>query len=167
MTFILADQRHTYEQVTASFLRYRKYLAENRTNFPPGALELAASEWYYDPKDRRCPHDAWLDSVAITESASSGKDGRTVAIRVRLLGAYHDGYIEFFYPRVYRYHFALEDAAGSHRDWRYDEFRLSETGHLLHEIEWNGPQAVGRWLIEASDVVHAWHPNTSTGGPAT
>jgi len=39
--------------------------------------------------------------------------------------------------------------------WRYDEFRLSENGHLLQEIEW----ATGsRWLIEANDVEFNWRP---------
>jgi hypothetical protein len=44
----------------------------------------------------------------------------------------------------------------SHGDWRYDEFRLSKRGHLIHEIEWAG--APGRadkafsWTIEAADI---------------
>jgi hypothetical protein len=45
-----------------------------------------------------------------------------------------------------------------HRDWRYDEFRLSAAGHVLHEIEWAGPSSTSRWLIEASDVEYRWEP---------
>ena len=43
-----------------------------------------------------------------------------------------------------------------HQDWRYDEFRVTDQGHVLHEIEWNGFLETGRWLIEASDVIHSW-----------
>ncbi len=40
-------------------------------------------------------------------------------------------------------------------DWLYDEFRLSDNGHLLHEIEWADG---GRWLIEADDIEFDWRP---------
>ena len=44
-------------------------------------------------------------------------------------------------------------------DWRYDEFRLSPAGHVLHEIEWAGaPSVEARWLIEASDVQLTTYP---------
>ena len=45
-------------------------------------------------------------------------------------------------------------------DWRYDEFRLSERGHLIHEIEW-APQVQGKplsWIIEADDIDFRWIP---------
>jgi hypothetical protein len=117
------------------------------------------SEWYYDYDDHRCPHDAWLESLTLSEPATGARqEVRTVALHVRLLGSYHDGYIEFRYPRVFRYECQLDPGAAGHRDWRYDEFRLTEEGHVLHEIEWWGPKPVGRWIIEASDVEFAWHP---------
>ena len=43
-------------------------------------------------------------------------------------------------------------------DWLYDEFRLNDRGHVLHEIEWSGPGTSGQWMIEASDVEFAWRP---------
>ena len=50
----------------------------------------------------------------------------------------------------------------SHGNWRYDEFRVSELGHLLHEIEWAGARGAQRrsfsWLIEADDIDFRWIP---------
>ena len=50
-----------------------------------------------------------------------------------------------------------------HRDWLYDEFRLGDDGHILHEIEWSGPHETARWLIEASDVEFTWVPREAGG----
>jgi hypothetical protein len=83
---------------------------------------------------------------------------RTVAITVRLLGAYHDGIIEMHYPRVFEYCFNSTSLDRGHRDWRYDEFRVSDEGHLIHEIEWCGSQDIRSWFIEASDVHFKWSP---------
>jgi len=49
-----------------------------------------------------------------------------------------------------------------HDDWRYDEFRLADEGHLIHEIEWWGRGEVARWVIEASDVQFSWYPSVET-----
>jgi hypothetical protein len=81
-----------------------------------------------------------------------------VSLRARLLGAYHDGYIELLYPRVFAYRFDVIDSGHGHRDWRYDELRLSKDGHLIHEIEWCGLNEAGSWFIEASDVEYRWTP---------
>jgi hypothetical protein len=120
---------------------------------------LATSDWYFSFADHRCPHDAWLESATFSEPASGEQhEQRSVSLRIRLLGACHDGHIELFYPQVFRYSLACADASRGHGDWRYDEFRLSEHGHLLHEIEWWSPDAPAHWLIEASDVELRWLP---------
>lgn len=161
--FILAAERDGSEDVTHQFRAYLEYLEENQRRFPPSAFDLATSSWYYDHRDHRCPHDAWLRELRIEEPASGERlEQRTVALRVLLLGAYHDGHIELYYPRVFRYDLTLEDGKDGHRDWRYDEFRLSDDGHLLHEIEWAGPTTTGRWLVEASDVQFSWRPRSTT-----
>ena len=153
MTFILANQRDD----PTSFERYRAYLERNRSRFSRGAYELACSSWYYDFRDHRCPHDGWLESLVIRERTNAAAEGeRSVSIEVKLLGAYHDGYIVFTYPEVFSYDFGLHDGQGGHRDWRYDEFRLSDGGHLIHEVEWSGVSETGRWLIEASDIAYQW-----------
>jgi hypothetical protein len=167
MTFILHDQRRAGAAETASgFRRYEEYLTARRERFPPQAFALATSAWYHDAGDHRCPHDAWLEEVIISEPAPGNRqDERIVTLSIRLLGAYHDGHIAFRYPRVFRYDLGVADGEHGHRDWRYDEFRLTDSGRVEHEIEWSGEQSTGRWLIEASDVEFTWFPGR--GDPAT
>lgn len=154
--FILAAER---DATGVGFERYRSFLATNADRFPPSALQLARSDWYYDPRDHRCPHDAWLESAALEEPASGARgEERYVTLRVRLFGAYHDGYIELCYPRVFGYQLDLTGGELGHRDFRYDEFRLTDRGHLVHEIEWAGNLDTARWIIEATDVEFTWSP---------
>ena len=158
--YILSKERSgTPEEIAAAFQRYQDYLRVSRERFPRGAFELASSAWYFDPTDHRCPHDAWLEEVVISERVShtEGTTG-TASIRINLLGAYHDGYIKLHYPVVHAYSLGLRDGVRGHADWRYDEFRMSPSGSLLHEIEWWHLGETGRWLIEASDVEFRWIP---------
>ena len=160
MSFILSAQRDP-ETVVSAFGRYRDYLSAHAPGFPSGALALATSDWYFDPSDHRCPHDGWLEGITISEPAIGERgEERSTAIRVRLLGAYHDGFIELFYPSVLRYSLIASSSLRGIGDWRYDEFRVAPAGHLIHEIEWAGfPREEGsRWVIEASDVGFQWIP---------
>lgn len=156
--FILSDQRDTDPR--EAFDKYREYLKINQARFPKSAYELATSDWYFNFHRHECPHDAWLESVKIDE-LSSGKQReiRTVAITARLMGAYHDGVIEIHYPQVFAYRFNSYSLDDGHRDWRYDEFRVDDSGRLVHEIEWCGCDDTGSWLIVASDIEFKWIPN--------
>ena len=167
--FILSAERDVPGfEAEKCFGRYADYLERNRAAFPPGAHALATSGWFHGFTDHRAPHDAWLEAVTIEEPASGPRqEVRTVGLRIRLLGAYHDGLIELVYPRVFRYRLELEHGAHGHRDWRYDEFRLNDDGNLIHEIEWAGMNDTGRWVIEASDVEFQWYPlKPAHGAPA-
>ena len=158
MSFILSAQRD--DDVIGAFERYRAYLQSIRHSLPESVVALTSSDWYFSPSDHRCPHDAWLESVTISENSSGERNElRSTSIRIRLLGAYHDGFIEFYYPNVVRYSLNASDSADGHRDWRCDEFRLSDTGHVIHEIEWCGAHDTARWVIESSDVHFQWHPS--------
>ena len=127
--------------------------------FQRGAYTLATAEWYYDFGNHRCPHDAWLEEAVLSEVATGERhEIRSTTLRVRLLGAYHDGHIEFRYPQVFRYHLELDPALHGHLDWRYDEFRVTESGNVLHEIEWRTRDGTGHWIVEASDVEFTWLP---------
>jgi hypothetical protein len=157
MTYILSAQRNLDDEAEARRLwnLYRQYLRENETKFPPGALSIATSDWYYGFDDHRAPHDAWLETATFSEPATGKRsEVRHLSLRLRLLGAYHDRWLEFFYPKVFGYEMSGEGTESGHGDWLYDEFRLSSKGHLLHEIEWAGKAGSdgSRWLIEASDV---------------
>jgi hypothetical protein len=161
MTYILAAERHLPEpEASRLWKQYERYLKENADRFPSGAYALATSDWYFGFSDHRAPHDSWLEAVTLSEPAEGERSElRTLNLRVTLLGAYHDFILEFFYPKVFSYTLANPTAERGHFDWRYDEFRLNEHGHLIHEIEWAGPPGCeGRWLIEASDVQFTARP---------
>lgn len=157
MPYILSEQRDADPR--GSFESYTAYIETERHRFPCTALALLDSDWYFGFSDHRAPHDAWLEDVRVSESRPADDDSRPeTTIHVRLLGAYHDGIIEFIYTGVTSYALQMPDLHRGHCDWRYDEFRVSESGHLIHEIEWCGSMDSGRWLIQARDVTHSWHP---------
>lgn len=162
MSFILSEDRRQAENIVDSLRRYYEHIASLKGRFPISAHELASSRWYYESQDHRCPHDAWLENLAIQEiSYQDDKEIRRIEITVKLPGAYHDGYIEFHYPDVKSFSLSgtFHDLPGGsknrgHRDWLYDEFRLSNHGWVCHEIEWEN----SRWLIESTDVSFRWIP---------
>ena len=161
MAYYLSKQRNA--DVAGSYQRYQQYLREQKHVFPPNAFALATAEWYQNPADHRCPHDGWLESFIISETPNLERKMRTLSIRTRLLGAYHDGYIEFYYSSVFAYTLESQLCTKGLGDWLYDEFRLSSEGRLIHEIEWSGfPNGKdARWIIEASDVEFRWIPQVS------
>jgi hypothetical protein len=94
MTFLFTEDGRD-DDVVRAFRRYREYVESAKDSFPPSAYALAISEWHFNPEDHRCPHDAWLESLHLSEPSSGERhEIRTLSLRLRLLGAYHDGYIE-------------------------------------------------------------------------
>ena len=155
MAYYLTKER-SIEDVCKSWRRYQEYLRQHQQQFPPGAFAIATSDWWYDFNDHRSPHDAWLESVTFSEpSRGERSEIRYTQLKVRLLAAYHDGFNELLYPRVFSYSLQSADCAHGLGDWRYDEFTLSPAGHVIHEIEWARGQ---RWIIEASDIEYLWIP---------
>lgn len=157
MAYYLSRERN--QDVVAAYRRYQQYLQEHSSEFPPGALALGTSEWYQNATDHRCPHDGRLDTLFISQIIHQRQKPMTI-MRIRLFAPYHDGSIEFAYPQVFAY--GLE-SAGSEKvpmEWLYDEFRVAENGHLVHEIEWvfASSNRLSRWTIEASDVQFHWTP---------
>ncbi len=159
MAYYLSKERD--QDVVEAYRRYQQYLREHEREFPSGAFALATADWYHNPNDHRCPHDGWLENLIISETVDSDKK-RATAIQIRLVAAYHDGYIEFFYPRVFSYVLESSSCARGLGDWHFDEYRLSPNGNVIHEIEWAGfPGDTGsRWVIEASDVQFHWIPQS-------
>lgn len=159
--YILADQLE--DDAVAARKRYRKYLMSVGDKFPPHAFKLATSDWYFDFSNHKCPHDAWLNSVNIFEDATGDREQeRRVGTETVLLGAYQDFLLTFRYEGVVNYALSGCDLnrSGGHYDWRYDEFRLSENGLLIHEIEWASAFDQGHWLIECEDVQFSDQPYT-------
>jgi hypothetical protein len=162
MAYYLGKERD--KDIVGSYRRYQQYLHENQAKLAPGAFALGTAEWYQNPRDHRCPHDGWLESLLVSEHPAGAPNGRVVAISIRLLGPYHDGYIEFSYPKVFAYTLETPSSGSGLGDWRYDEFRLSSGGHVIHEIEWSGfpGRQAARWIIEASEVKFQWIPQSGS-----
>ena len=155
MAFILLRDRpsDSLEEFRAGWARYQEYLSSIADRLPTSARCFALAEWHYDPGDPRCPHDAWIERVEVLETGTGDRqEVRSLELRVRLLGAYHDGHIELTYQDVRRYRVASRRPA--HGDWLYDEIRLSSDGLVLHEIEIAGDT----WEIECQDIAYEWKP---------
>lgn len=139
------------------FAEYAQYLDSIKERLPASARAFALADWHYDSSDPRCPHDAWVEALTISEPATGDRSQhRRVAIEIRLLGAYHDGHIRLSYHDVRSY--TLDKPARSvpnegHGDWIVDEVRLSDSGLVLHEIVFI-PRC--RWLIECRDIEYRW-----------
>lgn len=140
---------------------YQERLRKIAKRLPDSVREYALAEWHYNIEDHRCPHDAWLEYLIIREPASGERsERRSLEIELRLLGAYHDGYIEFLYKDVESYCLdqpyrrgRWDSAEKGHKDWVIDEVDLSEHGYVLHEIEWLDG---GHWLIESGSFAYRW-----------
>ena len=154
MAYILsAERRGTPGKVSESFARYREYLRTHEDRFPAGVYKLATASWYFDLSDNRSPHDGRLIEMRLTErKVDEDTSESALDLSIRLMNSYNDAEIEFSYTEVVNYALHLRDGDWGHRDWRYDEFRLSEDGHVIHEIEWSGPAETARWEIVASDI---------------
>lgn len=115
---------------------------------------FATESWYTNPKDPRCPHDAWLEACEVHELAAGERSQvRSTAITLRLLGAYHDGYIIFRYTGVESFALTAEDSVRGVRDWLSDTFLATGSGLICHEITWS---AASRWRIEAHEITYEW-----------
>ena len=144
----------------ATFDHNDRHMTSEIFTFP--LRECSSSEWYNSPKDHRCPHDAWVESITISE-LSSGKrhQVRDLEIRVRLLGAYHDGSIEFTYKRVLRYLIgAIAEWPAGHGDWLEDDVDVKQDASLMHRVKLKN----GSLKIQAEDIEYKWIPLPSPSG---
>jgi len=156
MTYILANERNN--DVTSAFANYRKYLAAHKEKFSDSAFKLASSEWWYDFTNHKCPHDSWLERALIIEpSEGERNEKRTTEVKVMLLAAFHDGYIELTYKNVASMNLDSSNVKQGHKNWRYDEFRYTNSGLFVHEIEWSAIEETANWKIEAEEIEYSWH----------
>jgi hypothetical protein len=134
--------------------------ASTRTGFPPARLH-----WVL-PSGGSCLTTTDVLMMRGWKAGSfprlmeKGRAQRITAMRVRLLGAYHDGHLDLFYPRVFRYSLQSPTCVPGLGDWLCDEFTLSPDDQVVHEIEWAGFASgqESRWIIEASDIEFQWIP---------
>jgi len=158
MAFILKRDRpeNSIEEFRKNWKAYEDYLESVKERLPQSAYEFATAERHYNFEDHKAPHDGWLEEMVVRElSSGERKQFRSTEIFIRLLAAYHDGYIELTYKNVQSYSFKKQGFSSlSHDDWLYDEIRVSENDFVLHEIEWVNSD----WLIECEDIFYEWKP---------
>lgn len=157
--FILSKDRleNSQAEFESAWSAYVNYLNSISQKLPKSAYEFAVAEWHYNFNDHRCPHDSWLDRLAIeNHHPRDGGSYSLPSITLKLLGAYHDGFIVLTYKAVISYSLSTEQKIATKKDpadWLYDEIRLSDNGNVLHEIEWSDGSV---WLIECADVCYEW-----------
>lgn len=167
MAFILGkdytdEESDDLSALKARYEAYLEYLHSIKARLPSSAHEFATASWHYDPSHHQCPHDAWVESLTISEpSEGDNHEERSIEMNLCLLGAYHDGYIEVTYKQVKSYslytpaEFKGPPLNVGHGDWLVDEIRLSEREFVLHEIEFSRGS---RWVIECEDIIYQWKP---------
>jgi hypothetical protein len=158
MAFYLSKERN--EDVVGAYRRYQQYLIDHEKAFPPGAYALGTEEWWQLPSDSRSPHDARLEEFSIVENGGADRNERSTAIRMTLMGSVT---IKLYYPRVFKFDLQTATCLQGLGDWLYDEFTVSNDGHMIHEIEWAGfgKGEGSRWIVEASDIEVQWIPRKS------
>ena len=159
----------TSEEIVGSYEDYRKYLFSIKDALPESAFEFAIADWHYDHNDPRCPHDARLDSLEMTEKYVSNlslKERAPLEITIILLSSFHNGRIRLSYRGVRYYSLekfpisgiptrVLKEPTTYHGDWLVDELCLSEDNFVVHEIDF----AFGAtWKIHCDDVKYEWLP---------
>ncbi|WP_020394444.1 hypothetical protein [Thiolinea disciformis] len=150
MTYILAkDERD--KNTSAAFKKYYQYIESIKDFIPLNLYDLINSGWYYDFNDHRSPHDAWLDSLFFQESRKFN-DIKEINLFITLAGAFNDSKLKFSYKNIISLDIKTYNLKDGHGDWRYDEFRLSSSGYLIHEIEWYNYSLTTNWIIEAESI---------------
>lgn len=151
-----------FEAVHAAWERHLAHVASIRDRLPPGARAYAEAPWHYDVADPRCPHDAWVEHFHLHEPARGDRrERRRIDLEVRLLGAYHDGYLTFRYRNVVAYRVAQTNTPSArpfrglvgHGDWLTDDIGISAEGFVTHDVLF---ALGGRWFIECEELTCEW-----------
>ena len=151
-------QGGSYEEMGIAWKRYTEYLDRIENELPASARAFARASWHYDPMHHWDLHDSWVEELSIQETRRHDeRSSRDIAIRLRLLGAYHDGHTTLTYTGVRRYELMLDSATSvwphlGHDDLLVDEIRLSDHKLVVHEILF---ASGARWVIECADLHYA------------
>jgi hypothetical protein len=130
----------SYAELGKAWQKYEAYLASIATKLTPELLDFATADWHYNPRDHRSLHDSWMQRMIIREADGNEARPRQLAIELELLGPYHDGMTRLSYEGVVAYACSLSlvpkmpDTRSPHGDWLIDEVRLSDSGHVIHEV---------------------------------
>lgn len=160
----------SFEEINHRFSDYCEYLASIKDKLSENVFNFAIADWHYNPDDHRCPHDAWLESLNISEvrDIENPRNNEDIQIDIVLLGAYHDGRIHLSYKGVTYYNLGKAPLVGkqaevfgkpaaTHGDWIIDEISLSEENLVVHTIAFSNEV---EWVIQCKDFEYQWIPFT-------
>lgn len=120
------------------FDRYLNALEAYRHLLPAEVASFASDESRFTLDHASSLHDAWLESIVISESRASGIHPSEVTIEIILLGQQHDRKIHLKYSGVSQYSSTLVKSDlpsfdTKHGDLFTHEVRY-EDAHVVHEI---------------------------------
>lgn len=151
--------KHILTQRGIDFDAYSPYLASIRDRLPAHVAVFASDPRHYSLDDRESLHDAWLESVVVTEPASGARhEERRCELELRLLGAFHDRVHVLRYSAVRHYELLTDDVTRGHGDLITHEVRLaSDDQSVVHEILFTGAPGMGqsRIVIECAEFAHS------------
>ncbi len=52
------------EDQKGEWTAYMDYVASRKGLLPAEVYEYILAPWHYDPRDHRCPHDAWVEEMS-------------------------------------------------------------------------------------------------------
>src|SRR6476646_9662559 len=93
-------------EIRRKYQEYNRYLETIKDQLPAGIREYALAPWHYQVglRDARCPHDAWVESLVVSEVATQESvQTRQVHITLQLLNAFHTAHLKFIYTGVSSY----------------------------------------------------------------
>jgi hypothetical protein len=145
-----------------NFDRYAAYLESVRGQLPAHVYAFAADPNHFNLNSRSSLHDAWLEKLCVVEPATGSRsEVRAIEIHLRLLGPFHDRYINLVYTGVSMYDLGAPARPGeprfthtAHGDLLTHEVRF-ENDRLVHEILFERKVT---FLIECSDIKHSEEP---------
>ena len=123
-----------------SFDDYKKYIEENKHNFPSHVFEFATDVNRHNLDSPHSLHDSWMTSITIKENRNLDRPfDPEPTIEIELLGQMHDRTIVLSYSGIENY--AIEGLKNPYNwgdtyqgDISCHEVRLNEEGLLVHEI---------------------------------
>lgn len=156
-------------EVGIHFGRYLEALAEYRHRLSPHVAQFAGDAERFTLDHPKSLHDAWLQSVVVTENRGTAAAPSTVRVELLLLGQHHDRFIRISYERVSRY--ALHGQSGErctaatfHGDIFTHEVRVTDAGHTVHEIAF---EAGSVFSIECEDFTVTDEPVSANDGKSS
>ena len=117
--------------------QYFEYVESIKHSIPSHVYDLASDKSNYDLSSHTSLHDAWLESICISEPASGDRsEVRGVFIKARYLGPFHDLHIELDYSNVIGYEIIKtgSDTSCGHGDLLMHEFYIDDRNYIFHEI---------------------------------